>query len=304
MDHLRSMRAFVAVTQNRSFAMAAERLRVTPSLVSKQIADLERRLGVRLLNRTTRRVEITDIGQRYYESCVEILGDIQIADDNARDLQRNPSGTITLRAMHSIAALHLPALLGRFAEEYPRVQITLVVGDYPREVPKAIDRGLDLTLHLGPIPPSPSSLAVRELAEVVWRPYAAPSYLQGHGPVETPQDLARHNCLVHFEIAPDNRWLLHGPKGPVSVKVAGSLASDSVLILRDAVLAGIGIAMLPDFCITRDIPSGALVRLLPAYKSPKRNLSLLFPSDRRLPQRVRVFIDFMVAWFRNPPWVA
>lgn len=298
------MRAFVAAAQNRSFATAAERLHVTPSLISKQIADLERRLGVRLLNRTTRRVEITDIGQRYYESCVKVLGDIQVADDNVRDLQKNPSGTITLRAMHSIAALHLPALLDRFMAEYPRVQVTLVVGDYPREVPKAIERGVDLALNLGPIPPSPSSLAVRELAEVVWRPYASTAYLRDHGPVETPQDLVRHNCLVHFEIAADNRWVLHGPKGPVSIKVAGSLASDSVLILRDAVLIGTGIAMLPDFCITRDIPNGALVRLLPAYKSPKRNLSLVFARDRRLPRRVRVFIDFLVTWFRNPPWVA
>ncbi len=300
MDQLRSIRAFVGVVQSRSFVTAAERLGVTSSLISKQVADLERRLGARLLYRTTRRVEITDIGQRYYDSCIAILDDLEKADDAARALQKNPSGSITLRARHSLAVLHLPALVAQFSAEYRDVAVTLIVDEYPAQSMAAIERGHDLALHLGPM--APSSLAKRELAVVEWLPYASRAYLDSHVVPRHPADLASHNCLVHLETAPDRRWKFEGPEGPLSVKAGGSVASNSSLFLRDAVAAGSGIAMLPSFCFPRDWNAARLVRLLPGYTSPNRNLSVVFTRDRRLPRRVRIFIDFMAAWFRTPRW--
>lgn len=295
------MRAFIGVAQSRSFAVAAERLGVTASLVSKQVSDLERRLGVRLLNRTTRKVEITDIGQSYYDSCLKILDDLESADDTARALQRNPSGSITLRAPHSLAVLYLPALTSQFSKDYPDVEVTLIVDEYPSQTVTAVEHGHDLALNLGPV--APSSLSLRELADVEWYPYASPAYLERHDTPQSPEDFAAHNCFVHLETAPDRRWKFSGPNGSQTVRVSGTLASNSSLILRDAVAAGTGIAMLPDFCFPKGQSMAPFVRLLTDHKSPKRNLSVVFTRDRRLPRRVRLFIDFMVSWFRRPPWI-
>jgi DNA-binding transcriptional LysR family regulator len=301
MDYLRSMRSFVSVAQSRSFAMAAERLGVTPSLISKQVAELERRLGVKLLLRTTRKVEITDIGQRYYDSCIQILDDVEGAEDAARALQKNPSGSVTLRAPHSLAVLYLPALISQFSKEYRDVQVTIIVDEYPAQSITAIERGHDLALHLGPV--LPGSLSVRELAAVEWHPYASRAYLEQHGTPARPSDLAQHNCLVHLEMASDQRWKFESSEGLISVKVNGSFASNSSLMLRDAVAAGTGLAMLPSFCFSKAVSVESLIRLLPGYKSPNRNLSVVYTRDRRIPRRVRIFIDFMTAWFRDPPWI-
>jgi DNA-binding transcriptional LysR family regulator len=300
MDKLRAMHAFVAVVQNKSFAVAAERLNVSPSIVSKQVAALEELLGIRLLNRTTRRVEITDTGQHYYESCVKVLTELESADESVRDLQRNPSGTITLRAPHSIAVLYLRQMIAEFSAEYPEVKITLIIDEYPAQSVTAVERGSDLALHLGPT--FSTSLAVRELAEINWYACASPRYLRTHSAPRHPQELLSHNCLVHLNMAPDRRWHFEGPNGAISVQVSGSLISNSSLILRDAALSGVGIAMLPTFCTAKELTSKSLVRLLGAYATPQRNLSVLFARDRKLPSRVRLFLDFMATWFKNDPW--
>jgi DNA-binding transcriptional LysR family regulator len=282
--------------------MAAERLGVTPSLISKQVAELERRLGVKLLLRTTRKVKITDIGQRYYDSCIKILDDVEGAEDAARALQKNPSGSVTLRAPHSLAVLYLPTLISQFSKEYRDVQITTIVDEYPAQSITAIERGHDLALHLGPV--LSGGLSVRELATVEWHPYASQTYLERHGTPVRPSDLTQHNCLVHLEMASDQRWKFESSEGLISVKVGGSFASNSSLMLRDAVSAGAGLAMLPSFCFSKAISAGSFIRLLPGYKSPNRNLFVVYTRDRRIPRRVRIFIDFMTAWFRDPPWIS
>ena len=300
MDKLRAMHAFVNVVQNKSFAVAAERLNVSPSIISKQVAALEELLGIRLLNRTTRRVAITDTGQHYYESCVKVLTELEAADESARDMQRNPSGTITLRAPHSIAVLYLRRMIAKFSAEYPEVQITLIIDEYPAQSVMAIERGLDLALHLGPT--FSTSLAVRELAEIDWYACASPRYLRAHSTPRHPQELQSHNCLVHLNMAPDRRWHFEGPDGETSVQVNGSLVSNSSLILRDAALGGMGIAMLPTFCAAKELSAKSLVRLLSAYATPQRNLCVLFTRDRKLPSRVRLFLEFMENWFKHQPW--
>ena len=300
MDKLRAMHAFVTVVQNKSFAVAAERLNVSPSIISKQVAAIEERLGVRLLNRTTRRVEITDIGQRYYESCVKVLAELEGAEEIARDMQRNPSGTITLRAPHSIAVLYLSQMISEFSTAYPEVRVTLIIDEYPAQSVTVVERGLDLAMQLGPV--FTTSLVIRELAEIDWYVCASPRYLRQKGIPREPADLAAHRCLIHLNMAPDRVWHFRGPNGPTSVQVTGSLSSNSTLILRDAALGGMGIAMLPTFGVAKELKSKALTRLLTGYVSPQRNLSVLHTRDRRLPSRVRLFLDFMAAWFKNPPW--
>ncbi len=300
MDRLRGMQAFVAVVQNKSFAVAAARLGVAPSLISKHIAGIERHLGVRLLNRTTRRVEITEIGQRYYESCVKVLSDLQAGEDRAREMQRNPTGSITVRTPHSIAVLYMGQIVSAFTARYPDVQVMLIIEEYPAHSVASLERGLDVALHLGPV--FSSNLASRKLAPIHWRPYASRRHLRRHGAPRTPLELTRRNCLIHLAMAPDRVWHFTGPEGKVSVQVSGSLTSNSTLVLRDAALEGMGIAMLPTFCAVPEQESGGLVRLLPAYSGPQRDLSVLYAMDRRLPSRVRLFLDFLADWCSAPPW--
>ena len=273
---------------------------VTPSLISKQVAELERRLGVKLLLRTTRKVEITDIGQRYYDFCIQILDDVEGAEDAARSLQKNPSGSVTLRAPHSLAC-SICWRSYRVLERIPRC-----AGHNHRG---RISRAIDYGDRARPRPRAASwagaagSLSVRELAAVEWHPYASPAYLERHGTPARPSDLAQHNCLVHLEMASDQRWKFESNEGLISVKVGGSFASNSSLMLRDAVAAGIGLAMLPSFCFSKAVSVESFIRLLPGYKSPNRNLSVVYTRDRRIPRRLRIFIDFMTAWFRYPPWI-
>jgi DNA-binding transcriptional LysR family regulator len=300
MDRLTLMTAFVAVVQNKSFGAAADRLGVSPSYVSKSVAQLEKSLGVRLLVRTTRRVEITGIGQRYYESCVSILGEVEAADDRVRDMQRNPRGSIILRAPHSFAILYLASAVARFSENYQGIDIALVIDEYPAQSITAMKRGLDLALHLGPS--SVPGLAALDLGYIAWSCYASADYVQSHGAPASPDELTEHNCLAHIVMAPDRNWTFGGPRGMQSVKVSGSLSSNSILVLRDAALNGVGVAMLPEFCAASHNGSRSLVKLLPSYSGPKRSLSLVYARDRAVPRRVRVFMDFLVSWFRTPPW--
>ena len=293
------MRAFVAVVQHMSFGAAAERLSVSPSFVSKGVSQLEQSLGVRLLIRTTRHLEITGIGQHYYESCVSILSAVEAADDRARDMQRNPRGTVTLRAPHSFAIFYLAPAVARFNEQYPDIEITLMIDENPAQSLTAMKRGLDLALHLGPMPIP--GLIAKELGEAGWSVYASEGYLAKKAAPLLPEELALHNCLVHVGMWPDHKWHLSSPLGAKTVSVSGSLSSNSILVLRDAVMSGVGISILPDY-FTADGRGQSLVRVLPAYTGPRRKFSLAYARDRTVPRRVKSFMDFLVAWFRASPW--
>jgi DNA-binding transcriptional LysR family regulator len=162
------------------------------------------------------------------------------------------------------------------------------------------DRRSDVVLHLGPAL-SPAVTA-RELTQVVWLPYASRQYLKLHGTPEVPADLRRHNCLIHQAVFPDARWRFTGPKGQAVVVVSGTVSANSVMILTEAAQNGIGIALLPSFCTTRAAADGSLVRVLPAYEGPHRNLFIAYQASRMLPRRVRLFIEFMVRRLKKPPW--
>lgn len=293
------MRAFVAVVQHMSFGAAAARMAVSPSFVSKGVSRLEQNLGVRLLTRTTRRLEITSIGQHYYESCVSILAAVDSADDRVRDMQRNPRGTVTLRAPHSFAIYYLAPAVAGFTEKYPDIEICLMIDENPTQSLTAMKRGLDLALHLGPLPVP--NLHVKDLGDASWSVYASDAYLRRKGAPRTPEELARHNCLVHITMWPDHRWLLSSAAGIKTVAVAGSLSSNSILVLRDAVVSGVGISILPDY-FTADAGGEALVRVLDDHAGPRRKFSLAYARDRTVPRRVKIFMDFLTDWFHALPW--
>jgi DNA-binding transcriptional LysR family regulator len=293
------MRTFTEVVQSGSFAMAAERLGVSPSVVSKQIAAVEKRLGARLLNRTTRSMAVTDIGEAYYESCRNILAQVEKMEEDVATLQGTATGRIMVRVPHSIGILHLGKVITEFNKRYPSVSVSIVTDEFPLNSFEMLDRRSDVALHLGPVM-SPA-IATRELTQIVWLPFASPSYLKRFPAPIVPADLRKHNCLIHQAVFPDGRWRFRSAAGETFVNVRGTLSANSALILREAAENGLGIALLPSFVVTSSTRD-TLVRVLPEYEGPGRHLYVAYEATRMLPKRTRLFIDYMVEHMKTPPW--
>jgi DNA-binding transcriptional LysR family regulator len=296
---MKLMRTFVRVVEEGSFAAAASQLGVAPSIVSKQIAALERHLGGRLMNRTTRKMSMTEIGEHYFESCRNILASVDQVEEEVAALQGTARGHLKIRVPHSIGILHLGKLITEFCAAYPTISASISTDEFPLHALET-ERASDVVLHLGPV--TSQTIATRELTQIIWLPYASPKYLKEFGEPETPTDLPRHNCLVHQTVFSDNRWHLRGPAGDIATTVAGSIAANSAMILTEAVQSGVGIALLPSFCTRPGIADGSLVRILKDYDGPQRNLYAAYPASRMVPRRLRLFIDYMVARLRTPPW--
>jgi DNA-binding transcriptional LysR family regulator len=301
MASLKTMRTFVQVVQSGSFAAAADSLGLSPSIVSKQISTLERHLGARLLNRTTRAMAVTEIGQAYYASCHSVIAQIDAMEEEVAAQQGTAIGHITIRVPHSIGILHLGKLITEFCIEYPSIRVTISTEEFPIHALDMVERRSDVVLHLGPVL-SPAVIA-RELTQVVWLPYASRKYLKLHGTPETPADLRRHNCLNHQAVFPDACWRFTSEKGDaIMATVSGTVSASSVIILTQAAQNGVGIALLPSFCSARAVADGSLVRVLHGYEGPHRNLYIAYEANRMLPRRVRLFIEFITRRLQKPPW--
>jgi DNA-binding transcriptional LysR family regulator len=293
------MRTFVEVVQSGSFALAAERLGISPSVISKQIAAVEKRLDARLLNRTTRSMAVTDIGETYYESCRNILAQVEKMEENVATLQGTATGRLMIRVPHSIGILHLGKVITDFSKQYPSISVNIATDEFPLTSFEMMDRRSDVVLHLGPVL-SPA-IAARELTQIVWLPYASPAYLKRFPAPIVPADLRKHNCLTHQAVFADGRWPFRNATGETSVNVSGTFSANSALILREAAENGLGVALLPSFVVTPET-QGKLVRLLPEYEGPGRHLYVAYEATRMLPKRTRLFIDFMVKHMKTPPW--
>jgi len=300
MNILQLMTTYVHVVRCGSFSRAADQLNVTTSMVSKQISTLEDHLGSQLLNRTTRRLGLTNTGESYYHSCIRILEDVSRAEQSVSGTQRAPHGTLKVRVPHTVAALHISSIISEFTRKYPSISITIMIDQHSSPSIDIIARNFDIVLMFGPI--NSSTLIIRELATVIWAPYASANYLAKHGVPRQPDDLRHHNCLSHLAVSPDRKWELRGKRTATTVKVSGSLSVNSVMVLREAVQNDVGIAMLPSFSITREEIGRSLVRVLPGYVGPERNLQLAFVRDRMPPRRTSLFIDFLVERFGVSPW--
>ena len=300
MNILQLMTTYVHVVRCGSFSRAADQLNVTTSMVSKQISALEDHLGSQLLNRTTRRLGLTNTGESYYNSCIRILEDISRAEQTVSGTQKAPHGVLKVRVPHTVAALHISSIISEFAKKYPGISVTMMIDQHSAPSIDIIARNFDIVLMFGPI--LSSTLTIRELATVIWVPYASTDYLARRGTPRQPDDLREHNCLSHLAVSPDGKWELRGRRTATTVKVTGSLSVNSVMVLREAVYNGVGIAMLPSFAVKRDEIGRSLARVLPGYVGPERNLQLAFVRDRMPPRRTSLFIDFLVEHFRAPPW--
>jgi DNA-binding transcriptional LysR family regulator len=288
MDRLTSLTTFVRVVDSGGFSAAGRRLNMSTTMVSNHVQALEDRLGARLLNRTTRKVSLTEVGKAYYDRCTQILADLEQADDIAGALQSTPRGTLRIyTATHTVRFI-APVVAG-FLNSYPEVKVDLTIGERTIDL---IDEGFDIAIRLT-LPPD-SSLIVRGLA--TWRHVlcCSPAYLEKHGPLQQLAELANHNCVRHALYPFEDEWRFVDRKGtPASARISGNLISNSGETLRTAALQGVGICLAPGFLIADDLESGRLVRLLSEYRPVEFSMNAVYPHRHHLSAKVRSFIDLL-----------
>jgi len=300
MDRLASLRIFAKVVETASFTAAAEKLGLSRAQVSKAVIDLERDLGARLLERTTRRVKVNEVGAAYYERAVRILAELDEADAAVRRLQDAPRGILRVSAPLSFAILHLKPVVTAFLAANPEVSLSLTLGDRFVDL---IDEGFDLAIRIAQ--PESSSLIARKIAPARRVLCAAPKYLAQHGRPRTPADLARHRFLPYATgpAARHEDWRLNGPDGEHVIRVTGPLASNNGDMLHCAASDGLGIALLPTFIVGPDLQTGVLEVVLPDYTPAELGIYAVYPPNRQLAAKVRAFIDLLAAHFGpRPHW--
>jgi DNA-binding transcriptional LysR family regulator len=297
MDRMTSMTAFVKVVDVGGFAAAARKLDISPSMVTTHVRALEERLGVRLLNRSTRRISLTEVGQAYYERCLQILADVEDAENVAQALQSTPRGTLRLNASVAIPPFLAPAI-AEFTSLYPDVSITMAMTDRMVDL---VEEGFDLAIRTFATPDS--SLIVRRIATYRLLVVGSPEYLAKHGMPQQPSDLVNHNCLLYSYAPKHSEWSFASPEGEQKIAVSGNLHSNSANALRLAAVHGQGLAMLPSFLLADEIKSGRLVPTLIESLRTEHPISAIYPHRHHLSAKVRSFLDLLVAHFRaNPAW--
>jgi DNA-binding transcriptional LysR family regulator len=299
MDRVASMAAFVKVVETGGFSAAARRLNLSPTMVSNHVQALEERLGARLLNRTTRKVSLTEIGRAYYERCLQILAEIDEADEAAGALQVLPRGLLRINTSPALA--RLVARVGtEFTRRYGEASISLYMTDRMVDM---VEEGYDLAVRI--VPTEESRLIVRHLATFDYVLCGAPAYFERHGKPKRPADLAKHNCLRYSHPLFGNDWRFTGPEGVEKVTVSGNLETNSVEALRVATLGGQGLLLAPTFMITAELKSGSLAPALEGYRPPQYPIAAIYPHRRHLSAKVRSFIDLLAKRFAEPGyWVS
>jgi DNA-binding transcriptional LysR family regulator len=298
MQDLERMAIFARVIEAKSFSRAAEQLSISKSLVSKQISELEKSVGARLLNRTTRALSLTNAGALLYEHCVRIVDELEAAKFAVSRLHTEPRGLLRISSSVAFGRLHVAPALSPFLAAYPDLKIDMVTTD--RFVDLA-DEGYDLVLRITGEPPP--NVVARKLAPVVRKMCATPEYFSRHGLPRTPADLERHNCLTYTYLNIQDSWRLRGPDGDVSIlHVKGSLRLNDDDALAQAVLSGVGIAVLPTFIVGNDIQSGRLQAILSEYVPIERYIYAIYLPTRQLSAKVRMFIDHLLSRFGSHPY--
>jgi len=297
-DSLGDIAVFVRVVSEGSFTRAADRLDLSRSVVSKYVTRLEERLGVRLLNRTTRRLSLTEAGQVFYERSRRGLQEFEDAEAEVSHLQEEPRGILRINSPMSFGICHVAPALPQFLKEYPGVSIDMNLDDRKLDV---IEEGFDVSIRISDMPDS--SLVARRLGPCRHVVVAAPSYLEENGTPKTPGDLSAHNVISYRYQESVNNWhFIDRENRQVSVTVSGAMQMNNSLALREALLVGGGIMRTPTFIVGEDIRRGRLVRLLPDYQMLEPSIYLVFPERRHLSPKVRAFVDFMAARITANPY--
>jgi DNA-binding transcriptional LysR family regulator len=300
-DRFDNMRVFARVVESAGFTGAAARLGISASMASQHVKELEERLGARLLNRTTRKVSLTETGRAYYERCTRLLSDLEETEQAVSDMHAAPCGELRVNAAPSFGILQLAPAIADFTERFPAISVELML---TIRIADLIDEGFDVAVWVGELPDS--SLISRQLAPCRMVVCGAPRYFEKHGTPRTPADLAIHNCLTVAVtgLSYYRTWHLTAADGTaLKISPIGNMRTNSGAVLKVAALAGHGLVCLPTYLVGDALQSGRLVTVLDDYTAPPLALRALYPHNRHLSAKVRAFVDFLAARFeQEPPW--
>lgn len=296
-DRLNGMRVFAQVVEAKSFSAAASQIGMSTSLASRHVSALERALSVKLLNRSTRKLSLTEAGSVFYEHCARIVQEAELAEQRLTQTQSEPAGLVKVTAVPAFAVRHILPALAEFHRKYPKVQVKLFCSNRTLDLG---NEGFDLGIRVSGAPAA--HLVARKL--VVNRSVlcATPAYLERHGTPRCIEDLRTHECVLFPPIAPKGVWTLQRDRRKYSIKVAGMLETDEMDAVRSAVVAGLGIGILPVYMVVDDLRQGQLVPLLRQFKlAAESSIYLVHLPNRTLSSRVRALIDFLAQWFGPAP---
>ncbi|TFF06986.1 LysR family transcriptional regulator [Pseudomonas sp. BCA14] len=287
MNPFEDMRLFCQVMESGSFTAAAEQLGLSKQFVSRRLIQLEDRLGVRLLNRSTRRLDVTPLGQSYYESALRLLGEVEQVEQGIAGQNSEPRGTIRLSAPLSFAMAHLGCLLPLFLKRYPHVSVEVDLSDRPVDL---IGEGYDLVLRIGTL--EDSTLIARRIASIQRVYCASPDYLALRGTPLKPEDLATHDCLPYGH-GRQVQWRFQTKGKLQSLNVSGRMRVNNGELLRDTAIAGMGVTYLPTFIVADALKDGRLVTLLDEYAPDALTLSAVYPQHRQSSRPVQALVEFL-----------
>ena len=297
MDKLTSMKVFTTVAKNGSFSAAAGELGMSRAMVSKHINHLENSLGIRLLNRTTRHISLTEVGMSYRDRLNGILSEIEETELSVTQLQSEPRGTLRIMAPPSFGAFHLARAITAYKEHHPRVTIELILS---YRTPDLVEEGMDMAIHVGRL--DDSNLVAHQLSSSRMVVCGSPAYFEKRGIPETPDQLEHHNCLVLEYRSPLSGWKFILNNSEKIIHVAGNLVSNMADALRIAAIKGCGLIQLPSYMVGLDIQSGRLKPVLEKYEAHGVPIYAIYPHRKHLSAKVRTFLDFMQAHFHSPPY--
>ena len=287
MDRMASIATFVKIAEAGGFAAAARKLGVSPSTVTTQIQDLEDRLGVRLLNRSTRKVSLTDIGKAYYERSMQVLADMDEADSAVQAMQSKPRGTLHLNVSLAMPVLLAP-VIAEFTALYPDVKLSVTMTDC---MVNLVEEGIDLAITTMPVPNS--NLIMRRIGSFRLLVCGSPDYFAQHDVPQTPNDLIGHNCMKYTFSSWGNEWRFKSPEGQRAVHVTGNMEANSVNALKHAAALGQGLILAPEFLVTDEIKAGKLVAVLTEFAAPGLPIHAVYPHRQHLSTNVRSFLDLV-----------
>ncbi len=297
MDKLVSMKVFARVAKLGSFSAAASDLGISKAMASKHITALENTLGVRLFNRTTRKISLTEVGSAYRERVSVILAEIEETELSVSHLNTEPTGMLKMMAPTSFGAFHLSRAAADFMEEFPDISVELILTDREADL---VEEGLDLSIRVGEL--SDSSLIARQIASARMVVCASPDYLAEHGIPKTPEELAEHKCLLFTPRFPSNEWQFRRDGEDFSVKVSGCMKSNVGDTLRVGGIKGLGVIQEPTYMVGQDIKLGRLKVILEKYEPAQRPIHVMYLHRRHLSAKVRMFVEFLIQRFQPIPY--
>lgn len=297
MDRFMEMRVFVAVVDAGSFIKAADSLDMSKSAVSRLVGDLEARLGVRLLQRTTRRLSLTTEGEVFRDRCIELLGGVEEAEAEITARAGEAAGQLRMNVPVTLGMLYLAPLWPQFMHKHPKVMLEVTLGDRMVDL---VEEGYDLAVRIAKLPSS--SLISRKIAKTRLVLCASPDYLEQRGTPTSLPELSEHAIITYSLLAMGEQWQFQGPDGEVTVKVTSRMRSNNGDTCCAAALKGQGLVLQPTLLVGPHLESGALVEVLPQYRSIELGVYAVYPTRKHVSPKVRLMIDFLIESFRKPAW--